>query len=114
MALHKNLVTMYGITLSYWKIVTVRINWHDLQAEVILGGWVDRAAREAGVIALDHKSAYFYPNDWPFTLNGLNHSEAYERLKAPIFDSQDPTQPDLNPFTGATDIFEAGQPNERA
>lgn len=114
MALQKDLLTSYGITASYWKIVTVQFQWHTLHGEVILGGWVSRAARENGVMALEHRSVYFHPNEWPFTLNGLNHSEAYERLKLPIFDNQDNTQPDLNPFTGATDIFEAGQPTERA
>jgi len=113
MALQKDFETQYGITLSYWKVTRLNIEWHNRIAEVFLGGWVNRSARESEVAALEYKAVYFSTADFPFTPDGYNHTEAYERLKLPIFDNQDETQPDLNPFTEATDVFEAGQPFER-
>jgi hypothetical protein len=114
MALQKNLETQYGVTLSYWKVTRLNIEWHQKIAEVFLAGWPSQQNRENGIEPLEYKSFVFRHDDWPFTTNGYNITEAYERLKLPILQNVTTAGPeDVNPFTGAVDVYEPGQPGER-
>lgn len=114
MALNKPISTAYGIDLSYWKVTRLNIDWLNKVAEVFLGGWPNQQARTNGVDALEYRTQVFRHDDWPFTPNGYNITEAYERLKLPIMKPNViEGEEDLNPFTGATDVYEPGQPGER-
>jgi hypothetical protein len=113
MALQKTISTGYGVDLSYWKCTRLNIDWLNQIGEVFLGGWPNQSARLNGVEALDYKSFVFRYDDWPFTADGYNITEAYERLKLPIMRTIVNEPEDVNPFTGATDVYEPGQPGER-
>jgi hypothetical protein len=113
MALQKNIDTQYGITLSYWKVVRFNIDWHNKEGEVTIAGWLNHDVRQNGAEALGYKHFQFFKNNWPFTLDGNNITELYERLKMPIYEPGDTNNIDINPFTGAYDIFESNQPIER-
>ncbi len=114
MALQKTIPTAYGVDLTYWKVTRLNIDWLNQISEVFLGGWPNQQARFNGVDALEYKTQVFRHDDWPFTADGYNITEAYERLKLPIMQQgQVGTTVDGNPFTGATDVYELGQPGER-
>jgi hypothetical protein len=114
MALQKTITTVYGVDLNYWKVTRLNIDWHNKIAEVFLGGWPQQATRLQGTEALEYRSQVFRHDDWPFTPNGYNITEAYERLKLPILQHMSgPESHDVNPFTGAVDVYEPGQPGER-
>jgi hypothetical protein len=113
MALQKTIHTNYGVDLTYWRITRMQIDWQNKIAEVFLGGWISRDARNANANAFEFHSVQFDANDWPFTTNGHNFTEAYDRIKLPIYDLNDSSNPDRNPFTGAADVYEPGQPGER-
>ncbi len=107
MALQKNIESQYGVILSYWKVTRLNIEWHEKIAEVFMAGWPNQQTRENGVQPLEYRSFVFRHDDWPFTFDGNNVSEAYDRLKQPIEVMQTPSQPpfDTNPFTNATDVI---------
>jgi hypothetical protein len=114
MALQKTIPTPYGVDLTYWKVTRLNIDWLNQIGEVFLGGWPNQQARLNGVEALEYKTQVFRYDDWPFTADGYNITEAYERLKLPIMQHlQQQEQHDSNPFTGAVDVYEPGQPGER-
>jgi hypothetical protein len=114
MALQKTIPTPYGVDLTYWKITRLNIDWLNQIGEVFLGGWPNQQARLNGVQALEYKTQVFRYDDWPFTADGYNITEAYERLKLPILEHVGQGEMhDNNPFTGATDVYEPGQPGER-
>lgn len=114
MALNKTIPTAYGVDLTYWKVTRLNIDWLNEIGEVFLGGWPNQQARLNGVEALDYLNFTFKYDDWPFTADGYNVTEAYERLKLPIVHQLTPGQDtDRNPLTGATDVYEPGQPGER-
>jgi hypothetical protein len=107
MALQKNIESQYGVILSYWKVTRLNIEWHEKIAEVFMAGWPNQQTRENGVQPLEYKSFVFRYNDWPFTFDGNNVSESYNRLKLPInvHVSEEQGDVDTNPFTGATDVI---------
>ena len=114
MALQKTIATAYGVDLTYWKVTRLNIDWLNEIGEVFLGGWPNQQARLNGVQALEYKTQVFRYDDWPFTADGYNITEAYERLKLPILEHVGQGEMhDNNPFTGATDVYEPGQPGER-
>lgn len=114
MALQKTIPTPYGVDLTYWKVTRLNIDWLNEIGEVFLGGWPNQQARLNGVEALEYKTQVFRHDDWPFTADGYNITEAYERLKLPIMEHVGQGEMhDNNPFTGATDVYEPGQPGER-
>jgi len=114
MALQKTIPTPYGVDLTYWKITRLNIDWLNQIGEVFLGGWPNQQARLNGVQALEYKTQVFRYDDWPFTADGYNITEAYERLKLPIMEHVGQGEMhDNNPFTGAVDVYEPGQPGER-
>jgi hypothetical protein len=114
MALQKTIPTPYGVDLTYWKVTRLNIDWLNQIGEVFLGGWPNQQARLNGVQALEYKTQVFRHDDWPFTADGYNITEAYERLKLPILEHVGQGEMhDNNPFTGATDVYEPGQPGER-
>lgn len=114
MALQKTIPTAYGVDLTYWKVTRLNIDWLNQIGEVFLGGWPNQQARLNGVQALEYKTQVFRHDDWPFTADGYNITEAYERLKLPIVEHVGQGEMhDNNPFTGATDVYEPGQPGER-
>jgi len=114
MALQKTIPTPYGVDLTYWKVTRLNIDWLNEIGEVFLGGWPNQQARLNGVQALEYKTQVFRHDDWPFTADGYNITEAYERLKLPIMEHVGQGEMhDNNPFTGATDVYEPGQPGER-
>jgi len=114
MALQKTIPTAYGVDLTYWKVTRLNIDWLNQISEVFLGGWPNQQARFNGVDALEYKTQVFRHDDWPFTADGYNITEAYERLKLPILEHVGQGEMhDNNPFTGATDVYEPGQPGER-
>jgi hypothetical protein len=114
MALQKTIPTPYGVDLTYWKVTRLNIDWLNQIGEVFLGGWPNQQARLNGVQALEYKTQVFRHDDWPFTADGYNITEAYERLKLPIMEHVGQGEMhDNNPFTGATDVYEPGQPGER-
>jgi hypothetical protein len=114
MALQKTISTPYGVDLTYWKVTRLNIDWLNQIGEVFLGGWPNQQARLNGVQALEYKTQVFRHDDWPFTADGYNITEAYERLKLPIMEHVGQGEMhDNNPFTGATDVYEPGQPGER-
>jgi len=107
MALQKDIESQYGVTLSYWKVTRLNIEWHEKIAEVFMAGWLNQQIRENGVQPLEYKSFVFRHNDWPFTFDGNNVSESYDRLKLPInvHVSEEQGDVDTNPFTGAIDVI---------
>jgi hypothetical protein len=114
MALQKTIPTPYGVDLTYWKVTRLNIDWLNQIGEVFLGGWPNQQARLNGVEALEYKTQVFRYDDWPFTADGYNITEAYERLKLPIMEHVGQGEMhDNNPFTGAVDVYEPGQPGER-
>jgi hypothetical protein len=114
MALQKTIPTPYGVDLTYWKVTRLNIDWLNQIGEVFLGGWPNQQARLNGVQALEYKTQVFRHDDWPFTADGYNITEAYERLKLPIMEHVGQGEMhDNNPFTGAVDVYEPGQPGER-
>ena len=114
MALQKTIPTPYGVDLTYWKVTRLNIDWLNQIGEVFLGGWPNQQARLNGVQALEYKTQVFRYDDWPFTADGYNITEAYERLKLPIMEHVGQGEMhDNNPFTGAVDVYEPGQPGER-
>ncbi len=113
MALNKTIQSQYGVDLTYWKCTRLNIDWLNKIGEIFLGGWPNQQARINGVEALEYKSFVFRYDDWPFTPNGYNITEAYERLKLPIMRLVTNEPEDINPFTGAVDVYEPGQPGER-
>jgi len=114
MALQKTIPTAYGVDLTYWKVTRLNIDWLNEIGEVFLGGWPNQQARLNGVEALEYKTQVFRYDDWPFPADGYNITEAYERLKLPILEHVGQGEMhDNNPFTGATDVYEPGQPGER-
>lgn len=114
MALQKTIPTPYGVDLTYWKVTRLNIDWLNQIGEVFLGGWPNQQARLNGVQALEYKTQVFRYDNWPFTADGYNITEAYERLKLPIMEHVGQGEMhDNNPFTGATDVYEPGQPGER-
>lgn len=114
MALQKTIPTPYGVDLTYWKVTRLNIDWLNQIGEVFLGGWPNQQARLNGVQALEYKTQVFRHDDWPFTADGYNITEAYERLKLPIMEHVGQGEMhDNNPFTGAMDVYEPGQPGER-
>ena len=113
MALNKTIPTAYGVDLTYWKVTRLNIDWLNQNGEVFLGGWPNQQARLNGVDALEYKTQVFRYDDWPFTADGYNITEAYERLKLPIMAQVINETEDVNPFTGAADVYEPGQPGER-
>ena len=114
MALQKTIPTAYGVDLTYWKVTRLNIDWLNQIGEVFIGGWPNQSARLNGVDALEYKTQVFRYDDWPFTADGYNITEAYERLKLPILHHVGRGEmQDNNPFTGALDVYEPGQPGER-
>lgn len=114
MALQKTIPTAYGVDLTYWKVTRLNIDWLNKVGEVFLGGWPNQQARLNGVQALEYKTQVFRYDDWPFTADGYNITEAYDRLKLPIMEHLGQGEMhDNNPFTGAVDVYEPGQPGER-
>jgi hypothetical protein len=107
MALQKDIESQYGVILSYWKVTRLNIEWHEKIAEVFMAGWPNQQIRENGVQPLEYKSFVFRHNDWPFTFDGNNVSESYDRLKLPInvHVSEEQGDVDTNPFTGAIDVI---------
>jgi len=106
MALQKDIETQYGVTLSYWKVTRLNIEWHNKIAEVFLAGWPSQQVRDNGVEPLEYKSFVFRYDDWPFTFDGNNVSEAYERMKLPMQTHIGAgNMQELNPFIGATDVI---------
>ena len=106
MALQKDIETQYGVTLSYWKITRMNIEWHNKIAEVFLAGWPSQQVRDNGVEPLEYKSFMFKHNDWPFTFDGNNLTEAYNRMKLPIGENfGNNNMVETNPFVGATDVI---------
>ena len=106
MALQKDIETQYGVTLSYWKVTRLNIEWHNKISEVFLAGWPSQQVRDNGVEPFEYKSFVFRHDDWPFTVDGYNVTEAYERLKLPIVHQLTRGQDtDRNPLTGATDVI---------
>jgi hypothetical protein len=106
MALQKNIETQYGVTLSYWKVTRLNIEWHNKIAEVFLAGWPSQQVRDNGVEPLEYKSFVFRHDDWPFTFDGNNVSEAYERMKLPMQTHMGGgNMHEQNPFVGATDVI---------
>ena len=74
----------------------------------------DRIIHSTAFRRLEYKTQVFRYDDWPFTADGYNITEAYERLKLPILEHVGQGEMhDNNPFTGATDVYEPGQPGER-
>lgn len=106
MALQKEIETQYGVTLSYWKVTRLNIEWHNKIAEVFLAGWPSQQVRDNGVEPLEYKSFMFKHNDWPFTFDGNNLTEAYNRMKLSIGENfGNNNMVETNPFVGATDII---------
>lgn len=106
MALQKDIETQYGVALSYWKVTRLNIEWHNKIAEVFLAGWPSQQVRDNGVEPLEYKSFVFRYDDWPFTFEGNNVSEAYERMKLPMQTNMGGgNMHEQNPFVGATDAI---------
>ena len=106
MALQKDIETQYGVTLSYWKVTRLNIEWHNKIAEVFLAGWPSQQVRDNGVEPLEYKSFVFRHDDWPFTFDGNNVSEAYERMKLTMQTHMGGgNMHEQNPFVGATDVI---------
>lgn len=106
MALQKDINTQYGITLSYWKVARLNIDWHNKIAEVFFAGWPSQQARDSGVDPLEHKSFVFKHDSWPFTFDGNNLTEAYNKVKAPINeDIEIDNSANGNLFVGAIDLI---------
>jgi hypothetical protein len=84
----------------------LNIEWHNKIAEVFLAGWPSQQVRDNGVEPLEYKSFVFRHDDWPFTFDGNNVSEAYERMKLPMQAHMGGgNMHEQNPFVGATDVI---------
>ena len=82
MALLKEIeVKNTGVIASYWKVAEMHVNWHYKTATVILWGFKDQAAREAGKAPVDQRFFEFTPHNFPFTVDGNIVAEAYVAIK---------------------------------
>jgi len=103
MALRKSLeVDGTGISLEYWKITEITINWADRTSTVRLAGYKDQASRQAGKYPLRAVGVELSLGDFPFTLAALNANNpiklAYLAVKTKISD------PVSNWFADAEDV----------
>jgi hypothetical protein len=95
MALIKNNELDTGVTVSYWRIIKIELT--EVGTLVMVGGYLDKAARDAGKNPITIKQNTFLGEDDPMiiaTLDELNknpYSVAYDKLKADVEFFQDAT-----------------------
>jgi len=78
MAIQKSIQTNKGIPAEYWKIIRTDINWKDRTSEVALYGYPNKQARLDGYEPIDTR--VFNWSDFPFTFDGNNVAQAYEKI----------------------------------
>lgn len=82
MALIKDTATSYGILAEYHKVLELCINWHNHNADVQIGSFVNKDARVAGADCILYRSYAFSAEAFPFALDQNNVEQAYIALKA--------------------------------
>ena len=55
MALVKDFTTDYGVTVSYWKVVSLSLDWLTKRGRIKLVGYVDEVMRTDGKVFLQEK-----------------------------------------------------------
>jgi hypothetical protein len=99
MALAISLPQNTGVTLSYWRIISVTVDLEANLTKVTLGGFVDKATRDAGFKA--SKKYYF---EWVNVVTSMDmtagtiRTKCYDKIK-----EETPPFAPSHPFVGAPD-----------
>lgn len=88
MGLLKDTATNYGFTAQYWHIARVNHEFEGKTSAVLLNGFVTKAARDTGAMAVVSKSITFEGDDFK---PEATRADLYTKIK------------ELPDFTGATD-----------
>lgn len=82
MALIKNKVLSSGVTVSFWIVTKMDIDWNRSNLKLIVMGYVSREAFENGATPLDVEKRNWSGNDFPLDKNQPNTVEqVYIKLK---------------------------------
>jgi len=89
MALQKEIITPYGVTASYWRIIELSINYAYKIAKIRLAGYINKEARDNGVTPIEVKLFNCNPKEFDMffdldKLNELNNNplrQAYDFIK---------------------------------
>ncbi len=90
MALKKIKELSSGISVEYWKVTQLNINWHKKQAHMVLEGFINKEARDDNKIPVTSQIWDFSGEDFPFTIEGKNVEEGYKYITTEkILDEED-------------------------
>jgi hypothetical protein len=91
MALIKDILTEFGVSVSYHKIVGMNIDWLDRYANVQVGSFVNEDIRRQNRRPARLQSFYYEGETFPFTADGPILTEGYLVIKQePMFiDAED-------------------------
>ncbi len=92
MALKKQVLTKYGVLAEYHRIIEMRIDWFRQTATIIIGVFLNEAARREGASPLERH--LYNTDEFPFNLKTDTRLSAYLFLKS------------LSEYTDAEDILE--------
>ncbi len=82
MALQKSIeIKNSGVEVEYWKVSQLNINWHKKESHCVLEGFLNKEARDADKLPLDSRSWSWSGDEFPFSDEGSNVSEAYDIIK---------------------------------
>ncbi len=85
MAIQKAIQTNFGVEATYWRVMHLDIQVHNLYIGLRFHGWVDQAAADAGKEPLEFKSMQFTGQEFQLmaitiTNNGENVYDALKRV----------------------------------
>lgn len=97
MALLKDITHPSGVTLSYWRIVEVNLNWYRLTGRIAVAGYTSQEARLAGAEPLDVRTFRVEAETFPtyFSVEALEASNSLASAYAFVKEEAE--------FQGATD-----------
>lgn len=95
MALQKSITTPSGAAATYWKAAVIELDHYRNEAHVLLLGFIDQQARDAGLRPLDSRSFFFEHDGFTGFGHEVNNTQvAYAKIK---------TSPE---FADAIDVLE--------
>lgn len=103
MAFKKVIQTQFGQPAEYWKVLELRINYIQKTADVAVGGFLNKNARDLGLQPMMITGISFDPQTFPFKPESNILEVCYTKLKEGYRDKQGRLD---ETFKGAEDILE--------
>lgn len=72
----------YGMDLIYWKIGSIRIDWHENKCRVALLGFVNQAQRDDGKDPVALEAFSYNDGDFTFDHDTAIVDQIYAKIKA--------------------------------